>query len=74
MGNRGWLCVLILKSSQAFLYSKHWKCLKEISKFWKSPAEAYNKRSDEGADMESQEECDHGVCPTDPNIMVYKKK
>ena len=37
------------------------KCLKEISKFWKCQAEAYNKRSDEGADMDSQDEHDHSV-------------
>ena len=55
-----------IKSLQAFLYSKYQKCLKEISKFW--------KMSDEGTDMDSQDETDHGVCPTDPNVMAYKKK
>ena len=63
-----------IKSSQAFHYSKCQKCLEEISKFWKCQAEAYNERSNEGADMDSQDERDHGVSPTDPNVMVYKKK
>ena len=63
-----------IKSLQAFLYSKHQKCLEEISKFWKSQADLYNERSDEGADMDSQDEADHGVQPMDPNIMAYKKK
>ena len=50
-----------IKSLQAFHYSKCQKCLKEISKFWKSQAEAYNKRSNEGADMDSQDEHNHGI-------------
>ena len=62
------------KSSQAFPYSKHQKCLEKVSKFWKNLAEAYNKRSDEGADTDIQDECDHGVWPMDPNVMSYKKK
>ena len=24
--------------------------------------------------MDSQDEFDHGVCPTDPNVMGYQKK
>ena len=62
------------KSSQAFPYSKCQKFLEEISKFWKNQVEVYIKRSDEGADTGSQDEHDHGVQPTDPNIMSYKKK
>ena len=34
----------------------------------------YNERSDEGAIMDSQDEFDHRVCPTDPNVMGYQKK
>ena len=67
------MCVDI-RSSQAFHYSKHQKHLKEISKVWKSQAEAFNERSDEGADMDSQDEHDHGVWPMDPNVMVYREK
>ena len=35
--------------------------------------EEYNERSNEGAVMDSQDEFDHGVCPTDPNVMGYRK-
>ena len=73
MGNGVIMCADI-KSLQAFLYSKCQKCLKEISKFWKSQADLYNGRSHEGADMDSQDERDHGVQPMDPNFMAYKKK
>ena len=62
------------KSSQAFPYSRHQKCLEEMSKFWKNQVEAYNERSDEGADTDSQDECDYGVQSTDLNIMSHKKK
>ena len=63
-----------ITSLLAFHYSKCQKCLEEIFKFWESQAEAYNKRSNEGTDMDSHDECDQGVWPTDPNIIVYKKK
>ena len=63
-----------IKSSHDFLYSKHQKCLEEISKFWKSQSDLYNKRSNEGTDMDSQDERYHGVQPMDPNVMAYKKK
>ena len=42
-GKQGVIMCADIKSLQAFLYSKCWKHLKEISKFWKSQAEAYNK-------------------------------
>ena len=61
------------KSSQAFLYSKHQKCLEKISKYWKKWVECYNERSDEGANMDSQYEYDHGVRSMDANVMSYKK-
>ena len=73
-GKQGVIMCADIKSSQVFPYSKHWKYHKEISKFWKSQAKAYNERSNEGTDMDSQDKCDHGVWLTDPNIMVYKKK
>ena len=62
------------KSLHTFLYSKCRICLKEISKFWKSQADLYNERSNEGADTDSQDKTDHGVQPTDANVMAYKKK
>ena len=46
--------------------------MEKISKYWKKRAECYNKRSDEGAKIDSQDEYDHGVWPMDPNVMVYK--
>ena len=74
IGKQGVIMCTDLKSLQAFHYSKHQKYLEEISKFWKSQAEAYKERSNEGTDMDSQDECDNGVQPMDLNVMVYKKK
>ena len=56
----------------AFLYSKHEKWEK-LAKYWKKKMEEYNERLDEGTIMESQDEFDHGVHPTDPNVMEYQK-
>ena len=36
--------------------------------------EEYNARSDEGAVTDSQDEFDHGVHLTDPNVIAYQKK
>ena len=44
-----------------------------MSKYWKKKMDEYNERSDEGAITDSQDELDHGVHPTDPNIMEYQK-
>ena len=52
------------------LYSKHWK----QAKYWKRKMEEYNKRSDEGAIRDSQDEFNHGVHPTDPNVLGYQKE
>ena len=53
------------------LYSKHEKWEKMVVKYWKRKMEEYKERSDEGAIMDSQDEFDHGVCPTDPDVMGY---
>ena len=34
----------------------------------------YNERLDEGAVTDSWDEFNHGVCPTDPNVMGYQRK
>ena len=36
-------------------------------------ADQLAKRSDEGALTDSQDKMDHGVRPTDPNVLSYKK-
>ena len=71
-GNRGWLCMWIM-SLLVVLYSKHRKQEKRVARYWKRKMEEYNKRSDEGAIMDSQDEFNHGVHPMDPNVMVYWK-
>ena len=58
-----------IKGLFLILYSKHQK----QAKYLKQKMEDYNKRSDEGAVMDSQDEFDHGVHPMDPNVMGYKK-
>ena len=63
-----------IKSSQAFLHSKHQKHLEEIHEYWKDQVDIYNERSDERADTDSQDERYCGVMPTNPNVMAYKKK
>ena len=45
----------------------------KMAKYWKRKMQEYNERSDKGAVMDSQDEFDHGVCQTDPNVMGYQK-
>ena len=54
-------------------YNKCWKQEKRVAKYWKQKMEEYNERSDEGVIMDSQDEFDHGVCHTDPNVMGYQR-
>ena len=54
--------------------SKRRKHLEEVRQYWKEKAEAYYKRSDEGADTDSQNSLDHGVQPTDTTITTHQKK
>ena len=67
------LCTYI-KSSQTSFYSKCRKHLEAIRWYSEGKVDYYNERLDEGADTDSQDERDHGVWPTDPNVMSYKKK
>ena len=53
--------------------SKRRKCLEEVWRYWKERAEAYQQRSDEGADMDSQDNHDHQVHHTDPCVTSYQK-
>ena len=55
-------------------YSKKRKCLERIGKYWKQKAQAYEERSDEGAETDSQDEQEHSVWPTDTNVLTYQKK
>ena len=45
----------------------------KMAKYWKRKMQEYNERSDEGTNMNSQDEFDHGVHPMDPNVMKYQK-
>ena len=56
-----------------FLYSKCQKWGK-MANYWKRKKQEYNERLDEGAITDSQDELDHGVHPTDPNVMGQQKK
>ena len=73
-GKQGVILFAYIESSQASFYSKCRKCLEAMWWYWKGKADYYNKRSDEGADTDSQDERDQGVQPTDLNVMSYKKK
>ena len=57
-----------------FLCSKKRKWLEEIQKYWVEKAHLFEQRSDEGADTDSQDELDHGVHPTEKNVVHYGKK
>ena len=63
-----------IEFSQASFYSKRRKHLEAMCQYWKESADQYNERSDEGVDTDIQDEQDHGIQPTDPNVMSYKMK
>ena len=78
-----YLCIILGKKDElhmqlinekAFFYSKQWKKLEKISKYWRKMADQYAKRLDEGALIDSQDEMDHRVQPMDPNVMSFRKK
>ena len=54
--------------------SKKQKNLQNIGEYWKRSWEAYEQRSDKAPETGSQDSEDHGVWPTDPNMMSYTKK
>ena len=47
---------------------KKWQQLDTIAKYWKAKDEEYAQRSNEGAETDSQDSCNHGVWPMDPNV------
>ena len=72
----GKICVFICKYGMCigFLCSKKRKWLEEVWRYWLEKAHSFEQQSDEGVDMDSQEELDHGVHSTDENMVSYCKK
>ena len=71
-GKKGWIVYVVNKGETVF-YSKWQKQLDKISQYWRKMADQLANRSDEGALTDSQDEIDHGVWPTYPNVLSYKK-
>ena len=53
--------------------SKKRKHIKKIGEFWRREWTKYKNRSDEAPETDSQDSKDHGVWPTNPNVMSYTK-
>ena len=54
--------------------SKKKKCLERVGQYWKRKVVQYEDRSNEAPGTDSQDSLDHGVCPTNPNVLTYKKQ
>ena len=39
--------------------------MEHIWEYWRQKSQIYEQRSDEGADTDSQDKCDHGMWPPD---------
>ena len=48
--------------------------MERIGQYWQRKWVHYENKSNEAPETDSQESEDHGVRPTNPNVLSYKKK
>ena len=57
----------------SLLFSKKVMCLEKVNNFWRKKYKALESRSDEVQGMDSGNSQDHGIWPTDPQVLMYQK-
>ena len=57
-----------------FPCSEKRKWLERIREYWREKAQAYEDRTDEGAETDNQDKWDHVVQPTDTKVAMYHRK